>query len=131
MRAKDTGRGGDQHKRSDAYGCSKNREWYFSKGHKLECGQVEWTPGEGNRGLGLLFNGDAILERAVLDEVLSLLTLKHFFAFHFELEWGLSTRYWVTIAIQYWALLGLPTTTAGSFAHEAGTTKRVGIQLAI
>lgn len=119
MTAKGTGRGGDQHKRSHGYGRSKNREWYFSEGHKLECGQVEWTPGHGDGGLGLLFDGDAILERAVLDEVLSLLALKNFFAFHFELEWGLSTRYWVTIAIQYWALLGLPTTTTSSFAHEA------------
>ena len=101
------------------YGHSQNREWYFSDGHKLECGQVEWTPGHGNGGLGLLFNGDAILEGAVLDEVLSLLTLNHFFAFHFELERGLSTGYWVTIAIQYRALLWLPTTTAGRFAHEA------------
>lgn len=66
-----------------------------------------------------MFNGEAILKRAVLDEVLPLLALKHFFAFHFEFEWGLSTRYWMTIAIQYWALLGLPTTAAGSFAHEA------------
>lgn len=86
---------------------------------KLECGQVEWTPGDGKGRVGLLFKGDAILERAVLDEVLRLLALKHFLAFHFELEWGLSTRYWMTIAIQYWGLLGLPTTTTGSFAHEA------------
>ena len=96
----------------------QNRKRYFSEGHKLECGQVEWTPGHGNGGLGLLFNGDAILERAVPDKVLLTLTLKHFFTLHFELEWGLSTRYWMTIAIQYRALLGLPTTTAGSFAHE-------------
>lgn len=116
MTAKDTG---DQQRGRMGYGHSQNREWYFSDGHKLECGQVEWTPGHGNGGLGLLFNGDAILEGAVLDEVLSLLTLNHFFAFHFELERGLSTGYWVTIAIQYRALLWLPTTTAGCFAHEA------------
>ena len=95
------------------------REWYFSEGHKLECGQVEWAPGHGHGRLGLLFNGEAILERAVLDEVLALLTLKLFFAFHFKLEGSLSTRYWVTIAIQHWTLFGLPTTAAGCFAHEA------------
>ena len=115
MTAKDTDRGGDQQRGRMG---SQNREWYFSDGHKLECGQVEWTPGHGNGGLGLLFNGEAILERADLDEVLSLPTLDHFFAFHFELEWCLSTRYWVTIAIQHWALLWLPTTTPSCFAHE-------------
>jgi hypothetical protein len=92
---------------------------YFSGGRKLVCRQVERTPGHRNCRLGLVFNRDAIFERAILDEVLCLLTLEHLLALHLELEWSLSTRYWVTIAIQYRGLLWLPATTTRSLAQEA------------
>jgi hypothetical protein len=88
--------------------------------------------GAPNDGQWFWNSGEAILKFTIFyDRVFSSLTVKQFFAFHFDLVWGFTTRYWLSVAVENGDLLGFPATTTCCFAEDAGVPQGIRIKFTI